>query len=101
MLNGIVAACMISAMGLATPTAPVARQSDKTIVRLVGQRGAITISSTAGGPRYSASDARGGSICTNLTIEQLRANQPEIYKQVNPAICVDADTGIMAAVDTR
>src|SRR5436190_2004366 len=43
MLNGLVAACVLSAMGMSSP----AKQSDRTIVRLVGQKSTIMIAASA------------------------------------------------------
>src|SRR5437879_1368938 len=84
MLNGFVAACVMSAMGL---WAPATSPSARTIVRLVGQRGTITVTSTTNGPRYSASDSRGTSICSNLTLDELRRNHPAVYRLVDPTLC--------------
>jgi hypothetical protein len=88
MLNGFLAACMLL-------NAPIA-QNNRTIVRLVGQHATVTISSSATGPVYSATDSHGKSIVKNATIEELRANHPELYRQINPAVCVEADARLIA-----
>ena len=85
MFNGVVTACVLAAM-----SAP-ATHSDRMIVRLVGHKASITIISAAGGVRYSAANARGGAICSNITLEELRSKHPELYRQIDPAICAQAD----------
>jgi hypothetical protein len=88
MLNGFLAACVLL-------NAPIA-QNNRTIVRLVGQHATMTISSSATGPVYSATDARGKAMVRNATLEQLRANHSELYRQINPAICAQADARLIA-----
>ena len=90
MLNGLATAWLVGAIGFAG--------GDRTIVTLRGQRASVTISSTANGVRYSAKDARGQAICSNLTLDQLHAQHPLLYRQVEPALCAEADARIDAPV---
>jgi hypothetical protein len=73
-----------------TPNYPI-------IVRIVSPSQTITVSAGPSGPLYSAD---GGHPFTNLTLEQVRANQPETYRQLQPAQA-SAATPIMADLDAN
>ena len=92
MLNGLLAAYLLSTSMNLSP----APQGNATIVRLVGQHATITISSSASGPVYSAADSRGKSIVKDATLQQLRANHPDLYRQISPAVCAQADARLIA-----
>jgi hypothetical protein len=69
---------------------PAAAPAYPTIVRVVGRDLTVTISA---GPRhtlYSATDAKGVVLASNVTLDELRDRHPDVYKQVQPALCVDA-----------
>jgi hypothetical protein len=85
MFHGIMVAFLLSGISAPAPTG----RGDETIVRLVGQRGTISVVSTASGPRYSASDAGGVVICANLTLVELRKTHPELSRQIESANCDD------------
>jgi hypothetical protein len=51
----------------------------------------ITVTSSPDGPRYSAIASDGRTIVANATLEQLRAEHPELYKFVNPNVITDAE----------
>jgi hypothetical protein len=85
MLNGFIATMLMSAMGAGAP----ANHGGRTIVRLVGQRGAISVCSSASGPRYSATDPRGAAIFTNLSLAELRKTHPDLSRQIDSANCDD------------
>jgi hypothetical protein len=91
MVNGIAIACLMSAMGVS------AAQRDRAIVRLVGRDATISVVSTASGPRYSAVDARGTAICSMLSVAELKRTHPELHRQVESAICADADCSALLA----
>jgi len=91
MFNGIAVACLLSAIGASAPS------HDRTIVRLAGRNATIEILSTANGPRYSAKDASGKAICMNLTLAELRQAHPALSRQVDSAICADADAPALLA----
>jgi hypothetical protein len=77
-------------------TAPAYR----TIVRLVGRDLTVTISAGPHRTLYSAKDAKGTLLASNVTLDELRDQHPDVYKQVQPALCVDAtDAGKPAASD--
>lgn len=73
------------AAGLTTPEGPV-------IVRLVGRsHPTITVTSSPDGPRYSARGDDGRMIVRGATLDELRANHPELARFVVPAVAVHAD----------
>jgi hypothetical protein len=91
MIASLVVGC---ASRTAPPAAePAARSVDPqgpVIVRLVGQHPTITVTSTPDGPRYSAKANDGRTIVANATLDELRAQHPEIYKYVEPGVALDA-----------
>ena len=58
-----------------------------TITRLVGRDVTITITAGPRGPLYSATDRAGKPLASDLTLDQLRAAHPALYKQIEPAVC--------------
>jgi hypothetical protein len=73
------AAAVASPAPVAAPTAPV-------IVRLVSRDKTITISAGAGHSVYSAVDARGKTIVSNATLDELKTSHPDIYQRVSPDV---------------
>ena len=73
--------------------APMHNAPGRTIVRLVGRDLTITISAGHRNTLYSATTNRGTVLATNLTLDQLRDRHPEVYRQVQPALCADAGAG--------
>jgi hypothetical protein len=81
------------AVGCAAKTSPKAAAEAPqglVIVRLVGQHQSITVTSGPDGPLYSAQTADGQPIVANATLEELRADHPEIYRFVEPGVAADA-----------
>jgi hypothetical protein len=77
------------------PQAAVAAQavsapSDPVIVRLVGRHQTIIVTAGKNGPLYSAEGAAGEKLVSNVTLEQLRRDYPELYRQVEPGTIVYA-----------
>ena len=68
------------------PAAASASPSYPVIVRLVSVHRTITITAGPNGPLYSARDRDGNTLASNLTLGELRAQRPDIYRQVSPVI---------------
>jgi hypothetical protein len=67
--------------------APIPAHDGKTIVRLVSRSQDISIVATSGGTRFSASDRAGVILASNLTLDQLKQQHPDIHRQVEPVWC--------------
>jgi hypothetical protein len=67
----------------AAPQGPV-------IVRLVGQHQVVTVTSGPDGPLYTAQTTDGRTLVANATLAQLRTQNPEVYRFIEPAMAVDA-----------
>jgi len=67
------------------------------IVRLVGRNQTITITSGPRGPLYSAVNRAGELIVQSATLEQLRREHPQLYRQIAPATAGTEDILILAA----
>lgn len=61
----------------------------RVITRLVGQKQAITITSTPAGVRYSV-DVDGKTILANATLEDLRLKNPESFRQIQSSIATSS-----------
>ena len=70
---------------------PVSAPTSKLITRLVGQQQSISIFSTKSGVRYSV-DADGRTILANATLDELRLQQPEAFRQIQSSIARTSDT---------
>jgi hypothetical protein len=60
------------------------------IVRLVARRSTITVTAGPHGPLYSSADESGRPVVSNSTLEQLRTDHPDVYRQVEPTLALDA-----------
>lgn len=60
------------------------------IVHLVGRHQTITVTSSPSGPRYTAHTDDGATLVANATLDELRADYPEIYRMVEPGVAVSA-----------
>ena len=60
------------------------------IVRLVARKSTITVTAGPHGPLYSAADESGRAVVSNATLEQLRKDHPNVYRQVEPTLALDA-----------
>jgi type IV pilus biogenesis protein CpaD/CtpE len=74
---------------------PAARAPDATpqgpvIVRLVGQHQTVTVTSSPDGPLYTAQTSDGRTIVANATLAELRRDNPEVYRSIEPALAADA-----------
>ena len=68
---------------LAAPQGPV-------IVRLVGQHQTVTVTSGPDGPLYTAQTTDGRTLVANATLAQLRTENPDVYRFIEPAMAADA-----------
>lgn len=81
----------IAAVVAAASTSPAARprrpaaSSPPVIVRLVSRDHTITVTAGPSGPLYSQTDAAGRVVVKPATLEQLRAQHSDLYRQVEPA----------------
>lgn len=55
------------------------------IVHVANRHQTITITAGPNGPLYSASTRAGAALFSNMTLNELRARHPEIYRQIDPA----------------
>ena len=74
----------------ASAVAPAAEQYPM-IVRIVGRHHAITVTAGPAGPLYSATTTDGRALVAGATLEQLRQDHPDLYRQLNPSIAVESD----------
>jgi len=73
----------------------------RTIVRLVSRGHAITATSTPRGPVYSATTADGAILATDLSLDELRLQQPALYREISPTLAASEDgVGLIGAIDT-
>jgi hypothetical protein len=71
---------------------PISRPRASTypiIVRLVSRSDEITITAGPDGPLYTGTLSDGTHSFANLSLEDLRNQQPAIYRQVHPAMSAD------------
>src|SRR5690242_3296571 len=88
----------VTATGCATANRPPAATAapvkvapeGKEIVRLVGQHQTVIVTSGPDGPLYTAQTADGQTLVANASLAELRAQHPEIYRSIEPAMAVDA-----------
>ena len=64
-----------------------ANSTNLVIVKLAGRDVTVTISAGRNGSLYSATDRWGNALATNLSLDQLRAQRPDVYRQLQPALC--------------
>jgi hypothetical protein len=72
-------------------TAPAPAKDGKVIVRLVARHNEISIVSTPQGVRYSAFDKQGKMLISKATLDELKAQHPNVYKLLYPTICVSTE----------
>jgi hypothetical protein len=56
------------------------------IVRLVGRTKTLTVTSTAAGPAYSVTSPAGQPLLTQGTLDDLRRQHPDLYRQVRQGL---------------
>jgi len=66
-------------------------QGHPVIVRMVGRRNALTVSSTPRGPAYSVADRGGLTILSAGTLDDLRRIDPLLYRQLKEGLVTAAD----------
>lgn len=94
----------VSVAGCATrPSAPTHQAKNTAdepdgpvIVHLVGRHETITVTSSPRGPLYSARGSDGQTIVANATLDELRAEHPEIYRLLEPGVAADASADVSA-----
>jgi hypothetical protein len=59
------------------------------IVRVVGRHQTITVTAGPTGPLYSAATNDGKLLVAAATLERLREEHPEIYRQIEPSMAVE------------
>lgn len=67
-----------------------ASSSFPVIVRMVARHQTITVTAGPHGPLYSAATDTGQSLVSNATLQQLRSDHPDIARQVEPTLALDA-----------
>ncbi|HEX8524218.1 MAG TPA: hypothetical protein VF669_18330 [Tepidisphaeraceae bacterium] len=85
----LAAGCTHTTNRPATQTASdavAAADSDPVIVRVVSRHNVVTIRSSPRGPLYSVADEQGSTLVAKVTLEELRTEHPDIYRQVAPAL---------------
>ena len=76
----------------AAPTVPSAalagpvEAGHPVIVRLVGRTKTMTVTATAKGPTYSVVSASGEQLLTQGTLDDLRRQHPDLYRQVRQGL---------------
>jgi len=76
---------MVARLAFAAHAAMTPGHTDgKVIVRLASQHGAISVLSTENGVRYSATDKSGKTLVSNATLQDLKEQHPDLYRQVTP-----------------
>ncbi len=89
---GLIAAAAGCALTARSPKAYApTRVEYPVIVSLVGRNDVITITAGPKSPLYSAKTKEGVVLVSNVTLNELRESHPRVYKQVYPAITVQAD----------
>jgi hypothetical protein len=90
---GLAAVILMACHG-STPSAAKAQACYPKIVRL--QSRSFTIDITAGPkvPVYSIKNAAGQSLCTNLSLADLRNSHPELFNLVAPALAPTATASV-------
>jgi hypothetical protein len=79
----IARAVLASQLAAASTTAP----DQKVIVKLECRHETISVVATRDGVRYSASDKTGKLLVNAVTLDTLKSDHPQIYKQVAPTVC--------------
>jgi hypothetical protein len=86
---------LIARLTLAANSAAVpAAQNGKVIVRLVSRHNDINILAGKDGVRYSAVDKDGRVVTANSTLNDLKDQHPDLYRQLAPAIVVSSDAPV-------
>ena len=84
---------LIARLAIATNAAALPAQGTdgKVIVRLVSRTNDISVIATSNGVRYSAVDKSGRALVSNATLDDLKAQHPDLYRQLAPTMCKSTD----------
>ena len=69
------------------------------IVRIVSRDQTITITAGPHGSLYTAATSNGKILVANATLDQLRTVHPDVYRQVNKVVALDASAVIDCSRD--
>ena len=75
----------------ALPSASLADEATRSIVKLEFRDHSVTISSSAEGLLYSVRDSSGALLGENLTEQQLSEAHPKLHSQIQSGYASDAD----------
>jgi hypothetical protein len=94
LLAAALSGCTHHTSAASNPAEPQEPQSASAhypvIVRMVARHSTITISAGPRGPVYSAATSSGKTLVSNATLEELRTAHPDVYRQVEPTLALDA-----------
>jgi hypothetical protein len=82
------------ALAASSAAAPPQAHNGKVIVRLVSRHNEIHVLAASNGVRYSANDKDGRIITANATLDELKQQHPDLYRQVTAPIVVSADAPV-------
>jgi hypothetical protein len=86
---------IIAAAGCASQpqpkSTPIAESSNPVIVRLVGRREVITITTGPISPLYTVADLSGRVLVSAMIMSDLRKTRPDLYEQISPALSPKAE----------
>jgi hypothetical protein len=72
-----------------SPTAEAVTPDYPVIVRVVGRHQTITVTAGPAGPLYSAATNDGETLVAAATLEQLRREHPDLYRQLEPTLALE------------
>ena len=72
-----------------SPRAEAAQDNFPVIVRVVGRHQTVTVTAGPAGPLYTAETKDGKVLVAAATIERLREEHPEIYRQIEPSMALE------------
>lgn len=89
----LLATAVVATAGSALPAARPrpAAASPPLIVRLVSRNQTITVTAGPSGPLYSQTDETGHVMVKPATLQELRVQRPDLYRQVQPATAYQLD----------
>jgi hypothetical protein len=99
----LVAATVVAAKSMTAPAdagAAERRNDRQVITRVIGRDFQITVTSSPRGPLYSITDGSGQTIASHLTLDQLRAQHPQLHQRIDPALSNSTSAVPWAGVDT-
>jgi hypothetical protein len=77
-----------------TKAPQAAGTGERVIVRMVGRNKTLTVGSTRHGRVYSVADASGKVLMNGGTLEELRVQHPELWRQVQTGLALsDSPSG--------